>query len=102
MLEDALETFTLNNGLSSVPITGTPDSTFATPTSQSAIGEPTVGQDRTVAVTGAAATQGGVTIDGTCGAHNGGSICENWPKGGCCSMYGYCGNTYVSFIKVKS
>jgi hypothetical protein len=30
-----------------------------------------------------------VTIDGTCGASNGNTICGDWPKGNCCSMYGF-------------
>ena len=29
-----------------------------------------------------------VTVDGTCGVGNGGTICGNWPQGSCCSMYG--------------
>ena len=28
------------------------------------------------------------TKDGSCGAANGGTVCGNWPQGGCCSMYG--------------
>jgi len=37
---------------------------------------------------------GGTTIDGTCGANNGNMICGNFPKGGCCSAYGF---WYVNF-----
>ncbi|KAL8854783.1 MAG: hypothetical protein Q9221_000289 [Calogaya cf. arnoldii] len=36
------------------------------------------------------------SVDGTCGRQNGGTICDpnsNAYKGGCCSEYGYCGNT---------
>ncbi|KAH8601633.1 glyoxal oxidase N-terminus-domain-containing protein [Bisporella sp. PMI_857] len=36
---------------------------------------------------------GGETKDGTCGANNGNTVCGNWPKGNCCSAYGFCGNT---------
>ncbi|KAK5722250.1 hypothetical protein LTR17_014256 [Elasticomyces elasticus] len=41
--------------------------------------------------TGAAA--GPETTDGTCGASNGGTTCGDWPQGGCCSMYGFCGKS---------
>jgi len=30
-----------------------------------------------------------VTVDGTCGSSNGGTVCGGWPNGNCCSMYGY-------------
>lgn len=36
----------------------------------------------------APAAGGPVTTDGTCGAGNGGTICGDWPQGGCCSLYG--------------
>ena len=36
----------------------------------------------------APAAEGPVTTDGTCGAANGGTICGDWPQGGCCSLYG--------------
>lgn len=36
---------------------------------------------------------GAFTKDGSCGAKNGNTVCGNWPQGGCCSMYGYCGST---------
>ena len=29
---------------------------------------------------------GPVTTDGTCGASKGGTVCGNWPQGGCCSV----------------
>ena len=59
------------------------------------VGEPTLGQGRTATAAGPQATGGGATNDGTCGAHNGGTTCADWPKGSCCSMYGYCGNSSV-------
>ena len=34
-----------------------------------------------------------MTTNGTCGASYGGTICGGWAQGGCCSLYGYCGNT---------
>ncbi len=34
-----------------------------------------------------------VTLDGTCGAENENIVCGDWWLGGCCSLYGYCGNT---------
>jgi hypothetical protein len=34
-----------------------------------------------------------VTSDGTCGKAHGGTTCGNWPLGGCCSLYGFCGDT---------
>lgn len=34
---------------------------------------------------------GTLSIDGTCGASHSGITCGNWPRGNCCSMYGYCG-----------
>ncbi|KAF2839094.1 carbohydrate-binding module family 18 [Patellaria atrata CBS 101060] len=33
------------------------------------------------------------TMDGSCGADNGGVVCGTWFLGSCCSMYGFCGNT---------
>ncbi|EOD52800.1 putative glyoxal oxidase protein [Neofusicoccum parvum] len=54
--------------------------------------EPVLGSP-TASTSGAATATGKVTTDGSCGASNGGTICGNWPKGGCCSMYGFCGNT---------
>lgn len=36
---------------------------------------------------------GPVTTDGSCGADHGGAICDDWPRGSCCSMYGFCGNS---------
>lgn len=46
----------------------------------------------TTAPAGATATAL-VTTDGSCGSSNAGEICGNWAQGGCCSMYGFCGNT---------
>lgn len=34
-----------------------------------------------------------ITSNGTCGIAFNGTICGNWPNGGCCSLYGWCGNT---------
>ena len=31
---------------------------------------------------------GPVTTDGTCGASNGGTVCGNWDRGSCCSIFG--------------
>ncbi|KAK4894700.1 hypothetical protein LTR27_007088 [Elasticomyces elasticus] len=39
------------------------------------------------------AATGPETTDGTCGASNGGTTCGDWPQGGCCSMYGFCGKS---------
>jgi len=36
-----------------------------------------------------------ISSDGTCGIQSGGTVCGDWPLGSCCSMYGWCGNTYV-------
>ncbi|KAI6450576.1 hypothetical protein MCOR22_001730 [Pyricularia oryzae] len=38
-------------------------------------------------------TAGAVTVDGTCGRQNGGTVCGDFVDGNCCSMYGYCGKT---------
>ncbi|TLS31512.1 hypothetical protein PpBr36_02727 [Pyricularia pennisetigena] len=35
----------------------------------------------------------GVSVDGTCGRQNGGTVCGDWADGNCCSQYGYCGKT---------
>ena len=35
---------------------------------------------------------GPVTMDGTCGATAGNTVCGDFPKGSCCSSHGYCGN----------
>ena len=36
----------------------------------------------------AAGTGGPVTTDGTCGASNGNTVCGNWERGSCCSVFG--------------
>ena len=48
----------------------------------SATQEPVLGKPSTAPNTGP------ITTDGTCGAGNGNTICGNWPKGACCSLYG--------------
>ncbi|KAK0661476.1 Aldehyde oxidase GLOX [Lasiodiplodia hormozganensis] len=55
--------------------------------------EPVLGSPTASSASGSASATGEVTTDGSCGASNGGTICGDWPKGGCCSMYGFCGNT---------
>ena len=32
--------------------------------------------------------RGPITTDGTCGASNGNTVCGNWEKGSCCSLFG--------------
>lgn len=50
--------------------------------------ESTEPQISAVAPAQPAAAGGPLTSDGTCGAGNGGTICGDWPQGGCCSLYG--------------
>ena len=45
---------------------------------------------------------GPVTTDGTCGASNGGTICGNWEKGSCCSLFGVCIFVVLTATKVCS
>ena len=60
------------------------------PTSQATPGsEPTLGLPMGAAN---ASANGPTTNDGSCGAAFNGAVCGNWPRGPCCSMYGYCGN----------
>lgn len=59
--------------------------------SRPALGEPTVGQTNASPM-----YQDTTTADGTCGKAFGGTACGDWPNGSCCSMYGWCGNTYES------
>ncbi|TLD31497.1 hypothetical protein PspLS_03027 [Pyricularia sp. CBS 133598] len=47
-----------------------------------------LGDNSTMTVTAA-----GVTVDGTCGRQNGGTVCGDFVDGSCCSQYGYCGKT---------
>ena len=60
----------------------------ATPTNPnppaSTTGEPVLGTPSATAP----ANTGVETKDGSCGSSNGGTVCGNWPQGGCCSMYG--------------
>lgn len=57
------------------------------PVSTTSSGEPVISP------TGGGGNGGGQTTDGSCGASNGNTICGTWPQGGCCSQYGFCGNT---------
>ncbi|MCJ1429075.1 hypothetical protein MMC29_006988 [Sticta canariensis] len=57
------------------------------PTPSSSQAEPVLGAPTNAPPTGA------TTRDGTCGADNGNTVCGNWVQGGCCSMYGFCGDT---------
>ncbi|KAK7537308.1 glyoxal oxidase [Phyllosticta citribraziliensis] len=81
------------NGCSAVTSSGSPTksgSASTKPPVSSSTQEPLLG----TSISSAAPTASGkVTTDGSCGASYGGSICGNWAAGGCCSMYGYCGNT---------
>ncbi|KAF1974330.1 glyoxal oxidase [Bimuria novae-zelandiae CBS 107.79] len=58
------------------------------PPSTTTSGEPVLG----IPSTSAAEPTGKATIDGSCGANFGNTVCGDWPQGSCCSMYGYCGN----------
>ncbi|KAK3711863.1 hypothetical protein LTR37_009381 [Vermiconidia calcicola] len=60
-------------------------------TSDAPLSEPVLGPGTSTA--SAAARTGSATTDGTCGAGNRGTICGDWHLGGCCSMYGFCGDT---------
>ncbi|KAK7513250.1 glyoxal oxidase [Phyllosticta citriasiana] len=70
--------------------TKSPVSKPVSSTQSSSTQEPLLGTSRSSA---APTATGKVTTDGSCGATYGGTICGNWAAGGCCSMYGYCGNT---------
>ena len=63
------------SGCSSTPPRAGSPATSAT--EEPALGKPT-----------AAPANGPTTIDGTCGAGNSNTVCGNWPKGSCCSLYG--------------
>lgn len=56
-------------------------------------GEPVLGAPTDEPMPDAVEAAADDTTDGTCGASNGGTVCGNWPNGGCCSLYGFCGNT---------
>ena len=45
-------------------------------------------QNGAAAAAPAAVNDGPVTVDGTCGASNGGTVCGNWDRGSCCSLFG--------------
>jgi hypothetical protein len=53
--------------------------------------EPVIGSPTTTGVN--PNPTGVATTDGKCGLANQGKTCVGWDKGGCCSMYGFCGNT---------
>ncbi|KAF2823430.1 DUF1929-domain-containing protein [Ophiobolus disseminans] len=69
-----------------------PISTVTRPPSLTSSGEPVLGKPTSVANPPATPT-GIPTIDGSCGATFGNTVCGDWAQGSCCSMYGYCGNT---------
>ncbi|KAJ9641404.1 hypothetical protein H2199_005374 [Coniosporium tulheliwenetii] len=56
-------------------------------------GEPILGKPTSAATAPGSEATAIVTTDGSCGATNKNAICGNWPQGGCCSMYGFCGST---------
>ncbi|KAF2034342.1 DUF1929-domain-containing protein [Setomelanomma holmii] len=75
----------------STPISSAPVASAAAtrPPSVTSSGEPVLGKPSS-----AASTPTGVpTVDGSCGATFGNTVCGDWAQGSCCSMYGYCGNT---------
>jgi hypothetical protein len=51
-----------------------------------AVGEPTAGPD---------------TVDGSCGASRGNTVCGDWPLGSCCSMYGVRSNPTAICINLQ-
>ena len=61
--------------------------------SSTSVGEPILGQAMSSVSAAAPEATGLVTTDGTCGTTYGGTVCGDWIKGSCCSMYGWCGNT---------
>ncbi|KAL8669464.1 MAG: hypothetical protein Q9168_005950 [Polycauliona sp. 1 TL-2023] len=68
----------------------TPTAPTNPPTSSSSQ-EPVLGPPTNAPVSG-----GTQTPNGNCGLQDDGKttyICGNWPQGGCCSAYGFCGNT---------
>ncbi|KAH8723929.1 glyoxal oxidase N-terminus-domain-containing protein [Phaeosphaeriaceae sp. PMI808] len=76
-----------NAPVSSAPA---PTSAVTRPPSATTSGEPVLGKPSSVVDT---KPTGVPTVDGSCGAKFGGTVCGNWAQGSCCSMYGYCGNT---------
>lgn len=67
-----------------------PSATNTRPPSTTTSGEPVLGKPSTTAVSN---PTGVPTVDGSCGATFGNTVCGDWAQGSCCSMYGYCGNT---------
>jgi hypothetical protein len=76
------------------PVSNAPTPTLAAtrPSSTTTTGEPVLGKPSSV-VSAPPSPIGVPTVDGSCGAKFGNTICGNWAQGACCSMYGYCGNT---------
>ena len=71
------------SGCSSAASTISSSASSPNPTATaSATQEPVLGKPSTAPSTGP------ITADGTCGAGNGNTVCGNWPKGACCSLYG--------------
>ncbi|KAF1951681.1 glyoxal oxidase [Byssothecium circinans] len=79
------------NGCKDTPpaTSAAPTATATRPPSTTTSGEPVLG----VPSTAASNPTGVPTVDGSCGATFGNTVCGNWAQGSCCSMYGYCGNT---------
>ncbi|CAI6335865.1 unnamed protein product [Periconia digitata] len=76
------------------PSTSAPASASNTrPPSTTTSGEPVLGAPTSVANNPPTNPTGVPTVDGSCGATFGNTICGDWAQGSCCSMYGYCGNT---------
>ncbi|KZM19873.1 chitin binding [Ascochyta rabiei] len=69
-----------------------PTATATRPPSITTSGEPVIGKPSSVGVTPVTPTHV-QTLDGSCGATFGDTVCGTWAQGSCCSMYGYCGNT---------
>lgn len=75
----------------SAPVSNAPTKAATTrPPSVTSTGEPVLGKPSSVVDT---KPTGVPTVDGSCGAKFGNTVCGNWAQGSCCSMYGYCGNT---------
>ncbi|GAB7359536.1 hypothetical protein MBLNU230_g6724t2 [Neophaeotheca triangularis] len=62
--------------------------TISTTGASTSLGEPVLGSP-----TASSAPSGPTTIDGTCGANNNGTLCGDFERGSCCSLYGFCGRT---------
>jgi hypothetical protein len=70
--------------------TAAPTTAVTRPPSVTSTGEPVLGKPSSVVST---KPTGVPTVDGSCGAKFGNTVCGDWAQGSCCSMYGYCGNT---------